>query len=196
MIENLVFHFKTSFSSQPAISVWFGDIPKKNATEEYKKTNLIRIKEIILHPGYNENTFFRNIGLAQLEKDIVFDQRRYPACLSTHVVNENEEKPLILSSYEMVQRNIPLTNYSICNDFFDMRDVLESEQFCATVQTNCDYPTGSVLQRRSSESEKIFDILGIVSLRKDCKLTESQLVFVEVSVFVNWIEQIVRNTEN
>lgn len=173
---------------QPAISIWLGDVATKNATTEYKTSNSIPIEDIILHPDYEENSFFRNVGLIRLTRDIQFNSRRFPACLEFKYGNSVEMASL--SNYDQVQEQISITDHGTCNDYFDMRDILESEQFCAKVQNNCAFPTGSPLQRKHEVLDKIYTVIGIVSIRKDCKMTESQLVFSNVTYFIDWIEQV------
>lgn len=151
----LIQYHVPSLPSQPATTVWLGDIPTKNATAEYKRLNTFNVEEIVLHPQYNENTFFRNIGLLRLSRDIDYNSRRYPACVDVEL-SAQRELALSLVSYNRVQEWISVTDYETCNEYFDMRDILESEQFCASVKQNCDYPSGSLLQRSHETLEKMY----------------------------------------
>lgn len=141
-----------------------------------------------MHPDYDESKFFRNIGLIRLTRDIQFNSRRFPACLESKYGNSVEMT--LLSSYNQVQEQISISDHEKCNDYFDMRDILESEQFCANVQNNCAFPAGSPLQRKHEIFDKVYTVVGLVSIRKDCKITESQLVFSKVTYFIDWIEKV------
>lgn len=180
-------------SRQPATSVWLGDEATKNASKEYKTENTYGIEAIILHPEYKENEFFRNIGLARLDREIDFNPRRYPVCLE---INSNAiEEDLLLASYNRIEERVSLTNYGMCNDYFDLLDILDSEQFCGSVKENCYFPSGSVLQRKHESLEKVFTVLGVISFRKDCKIGASQVVFTRITYFAEWIEKVVKGGE-
>lgn len=174
-------------------AVWTGDVPTKNATEEYRRLNTLRIEELVIHPEYTEHTFFRNIGLIRLAKDMEFTSRRFPACLDVDWGGEESrgtEKKLILSSYNRDQADVPVTSFDTCNEYFDMLDILDTEQFCGAVRENCYFDSGSALQRRHEGMEKVYSVLGVISLRKDCKIGESQVVFTKIAHFVKWIESV------
>lgn len=185
-------------NSNPATSVWLGDIPRRNATKEYRQSNTYEIVDIILHPDYKEGSFFRDIGLAKLKRPIEFTSRRYPACLESrssnansvdYTVEEDSDRGLILSNFGQIQENVVVPVYDTCNDYFEMMDVLEREQFCATVRENCIYSTGCPIQRKHDTLRKIFTVEGILNLRRDCKISGSQVVFTRVSYFMDWIRK-------
>lgn len=103
---------------------------------------------------------------------------------------------MTVASYDRIQDQVAVTDYETCNAYFDMRDILDSEQVCATVRQNCDFPSGSSLQRPHETMDKISAVQGVISLRKDCKFGESQVVFTRVAKFLQWIENVVGGVGN
>lgn len=181
------------FVSQHATHVWLGDVPKKNASKEYKLDNVFAIERVILHPNYTESEFYRNVGLARLARDINFTPRRYPACLemSSPPSARMSADELFVTSFDRIERKAAVSSSRVCDEFYDMVYILHDEQFCAKVNDNCHYPSGSPIQRRHETMDKVFTVLGLASMRNNCKLGESQLVFTRITFFLEWIQHVV-----
>lgn len=179
------------YVSQHATHVWLGDEPKRNASKEYRLDNIFAIESVLLHPNYTESEFYRNVGVARLARDIDFTPRRYPACLEMGSQQPSGARAdeLLVTSFDRIARKTPISSSSVCDEYYDMVHILHDEQFCAKVKDNCNYPSGSPIQRRHETMDKVSTVVGLASMRNNCKLGESQLVFARITFFMDWIIQ-------
>lgn len=174
---------------QQAAAVWIAGSPLKNVSKEFRNANLIPVEKLILHPGYVEKAFFRDIGLIKLSRELSFNSAFYPACLN---LDPNiERRTATLATYDRQQGNISISEYDKCNDYMDSRTIQDKEQFCGSVRENCYFHAGSPVHESVPEREQIRSILGLISIRKDCKHGEGQVVFTRISAFAKWIEEVV-----
>lgn len=178
---------------QQAAFIWTSGSSFKNATKEFKAKHLIPVQKLIIHPDYTEKLFLRDIGLIKLARDAVFNSEFYPACIN--LAPKIEFRTSTLSSHVRKQDNVIVSDYDTCNDYFDSRRIVDAEQFCGPIKENCLFTAGSPLLEKIPKREKFMSVLGLLSIRKDCKFEEGQLVFTRVSQYANWIADVIYNED-
>ncbi|ETN60501.1 hypothetical protein AND_007874 [Anopheles darlingi] len=179
-----------------------GDLPilvnvaEGNPNATWSRPKPTRIKEVIIHPGYNASTLQYDIGLVRLEQPIVPTARKYPICLwqnETHT-------PLQL--YRMVdddnyvsrfEQNFPKYNSDCRQDLRQLgKRELQSNELCTDIDgTPGRSISGDPLiwyNRNPSDNSSTQYLVGIISSGISA---ESLGINVRISSYIGWIKSIV-----
>ena len=146
------------------------------------------MQERILYTNYNQSNLFHDVGLLYLKKDIQFSESIRPACVN--VEKRFDLKNVVASGWDHKQEGIQILKHKECNAHFVVREILDSEQFCARLRNNCRFSTGSPLQVRHPHVDGMHMVVGLLTFRKDCLKGESIVAYTRISQFASWIEEI------
>lgn len=164
-----------------------GHYPYYQSTPEDKKAFLISVKSRILYNDYSQSTLFHDVGLLHLKKDIKFNYYIRPACVN---VERGFGVDLVTASeWDHLQERIQIFDHKSCNNHFRLREIDDSEQFCAELRNNCGFSTGSPLQVPHPHVEMTM-VVGLLSFRKDCLRGDSLVAYTRTSAYASWIEAI------
>ncbi|XP_049538255.1 uncharacterized protein LOC125952678 [Anopheles darlingi] len=179
-----------------------GDLPilvnvaEGNPNATWSRPKPTRIKEVIIHPGYNASTLQYDIGLVRLEQPIVPTARKYPICLwqnETHT-------PLQL--YRMVdddnyvsrfEQNFPKYNSDCRQDLRQLgKRELQSNELCTDIDgTPGRSISGDPLiwyNRNPNDNSSTQYLVGIISSGISA---ESLGINARISSYIGWIKSIV-----
>lgn len=132
---------------QPTI-VSFGKEFAQNTFGNGRKSLDIKIKRIIIHPGFKKTRAYNDIALIELRESVSrYSDQIYPACLHTDVTGVKEsdwlyatgwgiyDKYKKISSKQLLEGKLSNVVNSYCNLFYDRTKSLPygimSEQMCA-----------------------------------------------------------------
>ncbi|XP_063800559.1 ovochymase-2-like isoform X2 [Pseudophryne corroboree] len=161
------------------------------------------VKQVIVHPEFSPLLMDFDIALIQLEEGYRFSPYIQPICLpEAHSMVEpstlcvvsgwdlkrDEEK-----SKKLQQLEVAVLPDDICNDYYP--NFITERMFCAGTATSkssvtCPGQPGAPLVCLSDDPG-IYFIFGIVSWGVGCKENPKPGVYTNVSVFVEWIDEIV-----
>ncbi|XP_050555497.1 serine protease snake-like [Spodoptera frugiperda] len=68
----------------------FASLGLQNNKEPPEYWNTHKIKKVIIHPSYNEPSWYHDIALLETETEIMFDSQILPACLDVDVHDKSE----------------------------------------------------------------------------------------------------------
>lgn len=145
------------------------------------------MKSRILHKDYSQSTLFHDVGLLHLKKDIKFNYYIRPACLN--VERAFGVDVVTATEWDHLQMDIKIYDHKSCNNHFRLREIDDSEQFCAELRNNCGFSTGSPLQVTHPYTNMTM-VVGLLSFRKDCLRGDSLVAYTRISAYASWIESI------
>ncbi|KAG5899760.1 hypothetical protein JTB14_006097 [Gonioctena quinquepunctata] len=162
------------------------------------------IRNVSLHSDYSPEHKHHDIALVELERNVSFSDRVFPACL---YAKDDDPLGLIVTGWgktsiggeddrsnHLQKAKLMAIPVEQCNSSYVARSsgtkTIESTQLCASGNTSdaCWGDSGGPLQIR--EKSGVFSIVGIVSFGSGCG-GRVPGVFTRVSKYLDWIENIV-----
>lgn len=164
----------------------------------------IQVESVVVHPESEDTTFYNDIALLKLVKDIEFNAFVRPACLNTNF--EITDPKAVATGWDwtdflgpkrtsLQKGNLSILSTAECNSYHKQsrklpKGFLESQQLCAVVKDGEDgkfcADSGTPLQVYH-ELSCMYSIVGIASFGRGCAKVPD--VFVRVSSYVDWIEE-------
>ncbi|RZB39732.1 serine protease snake-like, partial [Asbolus verrucosus] len=188
--------------------VRLGDLDLKNTTDEAMPQNFI-ISEIIVHPEYKAPSHYHDIALLKLDREAKYDDYVQPACLPVKdsvpdeltVTGWGKVDFLGESSSHLLKANLNKVDHNTCKARYSSisktrlaKGVVDSIQLCAghpEGKDTCPGDSGGPLQYKTFGRPPYFIVAGVTSFGKGCGYKNSVGVYVRVSYYVRWIEDIV-----
>ncbi|XP_053673813.1 uncharacterized protein LOC128724074 [Anopheles nili] len=170
------------------------NVAQGNPNITWNNPQSVRVKEVIIHPNYDQNDLLHDIGLLRLEKDIVPTAMKYPICLwqnETHtpfllhrMVIENDEAYFAssypkynsdLQAYMVEQGRRKLNPSELCID----DDTSESQSF-----------SGDPLvwyKRNEADNSSTQYLVGLLSYSRP---KDGLIVHTRISSYYSWIKSV------
>ncbi|XP_070562117.1 transmembrane protease serine 2-like [Ptychodera flava] len=165
------------------------------------------VVEIIPSPHYDPKTFDADIALLKLDTPVAFTKYIRPICLplNDNVVTDQEDLAVVVgwgttskrrrSSDVLREAYLPIVNQQTCVASYERSYVVTDNMFCAGYQTgrfdSCEGDSGGPLMLQDERSQRYY-LYGIVSWGRpgQCAVRDSYGVYVNVSNFTPWIQEI------
>ncbi|XP_017476244.1 PREDICTED: serine protease persephone-like isoform X2 [Rhagoletis zephyria] len=181
-------------------------------TEQMKDVVEIRIKKIHVHPEYSSASVYNDIGLLELESDVVYTTNVYPTCLYTEPEDPSASSVLYVSGWGVINKrtreksNILLkarqtiVENQRCNESYVDNGLTRrisvgiiSSQMCAhdpgLTKDACQGDSGGPLILVVDEALSKFRVVGVISAGFSCGSTTPGL-YTRVSAFLDYIESV------
>ncbi|XP_022836931.1 serine protease snake-like, partial [Spodoptera litura] len=170
--------------------------------------NTYKIKKIIVHPNYNEPSWYNDIALLETETEIMFDSKILPACLDVDIHNKREAEAAGLRSHvidnKLLERSKMqpillkeldtidcLLAYKRANNLMHGFD--SKLQMCYGRQNvseeTCKRFSGSPLQLDHYRCQ--YTVIGVTAHTGTCGRPDVPEFFTKIRNYVPWIESIV-----
>ncbi|CAH1643992.1 unnamed protein product [Spodoptera littoralis] len=173
---------------------------------EYWNTH--KIKKVIIHPNYNEPSWYNDIALLETETEIMFDSKILPACLDVDIHNKKEAEAAGLRSHvidnKLLERSKMqpislkeldtidcLLAYKRANNLmhgFDSKLQMCYGRQNASEET-CKRFSGSPLQIDHYRCQ--YTVIGVTAHTGTCGRPDVPEFFTKIRNYVPWIESIV-----
>ncbi|XP_073818318.1 snake [Musca autumnalis] len=176
-----------------------------NHTSKYQQD--IKILVIILHPKYRSSSYYHDIALLKLTRDVEFSETIQPACLWQQ---PDIDMPLGIAtgwgrtefmgpkSNDLQKVDLNIIDQKICKDIYRKerrlpRGIIEG-QFCAGHleggKDTCQGDSGGPLHAELPEFNCVKFVIGITSFGKFCAAPNAPGVYTKVYTYLDWIEKI------
>ncbi|XP_063907519.1 serine protease snake-like isoform X2 [Zophobas morio] len=182
-------------------------VTKLNDTSYHRQQ--IRIADRILHPEYRENSFYHDIALLRLERDVTLNLFSRPACLylkskimavTAIATGWGHTDFAGSTSNDLLKVMLDLYNETTCSRFYENertlpQGILDNLHICAgSVEGHndtCQGDSGGPLQifHSGDNIRCMYDIIGVTSFGRGC--AGGAGIYVRVSNYIKWIEDIV-----
>ncbi|XP_054001554.1 serine protease persephone-like [Hylaeus anthracinus] len=188
--------------------VRLGDLNLQRMDDDAKPQD-IKIITRIRHPKYKRPSQYHDIGLLEMEKDVVFDAWIRPSCLPYSLPDtDNNDKATATGwgrvdwnedegSSDLLKVTISLVSQSVCNRSFGsdpvlQRGIVDEWQICAgdLGKDTCQGDSGGPLTIRNSDYDCMYSVIGVTSLGRLCG-SSSPGVYTRVYNYIPWIESTV-----
>jgi len=189
--------------------LYTADQVRLDAVTSTKPEDQYGITNRVLHPEFQRLQIYNDIGLAQLDRDVIFSPFVLPACL--HTGNVVIGSRLTLTGwaegthggpFDKSPQKIPTRTmeYEDCSKKFPpsrkAKDGLRNAtQICARkgfeFKEACTIEGGSPLLLNNEVVYCTHLIIGIHSIGGSCYLSEEPSIYTRVSAFIPWIESVV-----
>ncbi|XP_068909356.1 serine protease snake-like [Tenebrio molitor] len=183
--------------------------------EDTNHRQQLEVEEIIPHPEYRSSSHYHDIGLLRLKRSAKLNSFTVPACLySNHDIES--EKAIATgwgsTTYEgsgtnnLLKVTLDLWDHALCNQSYKnevilmrrlKKGIIDDIQVCAGSLDNdekdtCQGDSGGPLQifHKGNDIKCMYDIIGVTSFGKSCGV-KNPGVYVRVSKYIGWIEDIV-----
>ncbi|XP_018562471.1 venom protease-like [Anoplophora glabripennis] len=159
------------------------------------------VKRAALHPNYNYSHTYNDIALIEIEKNISFTEKIYPACL--YLQSDVPNSMIVtgwgkLSSETGDDRSNTLQKVTVaptsqqnCSTYYTrLSRTIDNTQICAgsSEADACQGDSGGPLQIEIHDG--VYSVVGIVSYGSYCG-GKIPGVYTKVSEYIDWIESIV-----
>jgi trypsin len=163
-----------------------------------KNAEVMKVKRIIRHPQYNENTTDYDFALIELTKDSAYT----PVALNTSEINipDTGDTPMATvagwgatneNSYslpnELQKVEVPLVSHNVCNN--DYKGVITDRMICAGYEQggkdSCQGDSGGPLVAEADDHQRY--LIGVVSWGEGCARAGLPGVYSKVNFAVPWI---------
>ncbi|XP_067618713.1 serine protease snake isoform X2 [Eurosta solidaginis] len=195
----------TTSSEKPPDIVRLGT-PNLNENSTY--TQDIGIALIILHPDYRTSTYYHDIGLMKLSRQVNITPKVRPVCIwqlpdieiPTMVATGWGRTSFRGSRSNTLQKvDLNKINQVVCKKLYYKERRLPKgildEQFCAGHmeggKDTCQGDSGGPLHAELPELKCVKFLVGITSFGKFCAQSNAPGVYVKVHPYLEWIESIV-----
>ncbi|XP_052866526.1 uncharacterized protein LOC128272702 [Anopheles cruzii] len=171
------------------------NVAEGNPNVTWYQPRVVRIKEVIIHPGYDATSLQNDIGLVRLERDIVPTARKYPICLYQ---NETHTPLLLFRMVVADGESVFVESYPKYNvdcravlQEHDARDLFPNE-LCTDINGS---PMGAIsgdplvwYRLNNADNSSTQYLVGIIS----SGLADQQLgVYSRISSYIGWIKQMI-----
>lgn len=186
----------------------YNKVAETKCTQYDYKTGLCKSREyevfkLIRHDDYDKDTLANDIGLIQLEEDVLFTKFNEPACLPQpgyfqwnfeDIVFGQDRPNDIFGTDDQKIFNLQPFNFFLCQEKFRTkfkREMISYDQFCAIgkeeqdVCINHSGPSNSALYFNFG----IWNIIGIVVYDYECEFPGWPGVYTNVGDHLYWIEE-------
>ncbi|VVC45550.1 Serine proteases, trypsin family, serine active site,Peptidase S1, PA clan,Serine proteases, trypsin [Cinara cedri] len=165
------------------------------------ESKVYKIVERIKHPNYQVPSYYHDIALFHLEKDVEFSPYIRPICLNTDQLLKPSNA--VASGWGRTRYNGPMSPDLLkvvldiiptnqCNSSYEIDD---ESMVCAGYseggKDTCGGDSGGPLQITNDNYTCMYTQIGITSFGKNCAQKDLPGVYTKVSKYIPWIEQIV-----
>jgi len=168
-------------------------------------TQMVRVERIINHEKYDPDTFFYDIAILVLKKQLNFNKYVHPACLPTGPLNLVNEAVRVLgwgrlkdkgvTSEVLMKVDLQILNIKTCANKY-MREIRTEDPFqlCSWRKSkdSCQGDSGGPVIWHDPQTKK-YTLVGLVSYGKKCGFTSPSLN-TDVSYFIPWIQEKIAST--
>jgi hypothetical protein len=179
--------------------------------EDTNHRQQLEVEELIPYPEYKSSSHYHDIGLLRLKRSAKLDSFTVPACL--YRKHDIEAEKAIATGWghttwggsgsnNLLKVTLDLFDHASCNRSYKnqisrrLKDgIIDEIQVCAgsldDEKDTCQGDSGGPLQifHESKDIKCMYDIIGVTSFGKAC--SGSPGVYVRVSQYIGWIEDIV-----
>lgn len=172
------------------------------------------IEESIPYPEYKNTSFYHDIGLIKLHRQVTYSPYLRPACLPTAPITQTWLNHIMTSTWERsptsgtrfvkVRLNQMPTN-ECTKDYQHLGGYLENgikadSQICVKMnqpeEVPCPIGVGGPLQIIHPQAYCSYLVFGVSSFAKTCGFSEAPVVFTNVVKYMDWIQTIVWGKKN
>ncbi|KAK9873471.1 hypothetical protein WA026_022704 [Henosepilachna vigintioctopunctata] len=197
-------HCVTWENSRRAVTSSLLGVRLKNINaEQAGKNDVYKVKNVIIHPGFNEKSLTNDIALIKLEGVPEVDDATQPICLPD--AGKLPEESFILGygfrndgslTNLAVAKATPMTDEKCIELESSYESLLNDNNFCASyVQDHevCVGSSGSGFMDTKSDTDLIWELRGVLSVGRalqdkfSCN-RDSPVVIVDVSKYLKWIK--------
>ncbi|XP_006870199.1 PREDICTED: transmembrane protease serine 12 [Chrysochloris asiatica] len=184
--------------------MWRAVIGTNNIHVNHSDTRKIKINSIIIHPGFNLESYVNDIALFHLKKAVKYNDYIQPICLPFDVFqNLNKSTKCFISGWGRTQEEGNGTNIlqeaevhyisrSICNSETSYGGIIPNTSFCAGdedgVFDSCRGDSGGPLMCYLPEHERFF-VMGITSYGHGCGRKGFPGVYSGLSFHQKWLTE-------
>ncbi|CAH1374437.1 unnamed protein product [Tenebrio molitor] len=180
--------------------------------EDTNHRQQLEVEERIPYPEYKLSSHYHDIGLLRLKRSAKLDSFTVPACLYRN--HDIEAEKAIATGWgdttsegsgsnNLLKVTLDLFDHATCNESYKnysakrlKTGIIDDIQVCAgsldEKKDTCRGDSGGPLQtfHNGNDIKCMYDIIGVTSFGKPCGLTNPG-VYVRVSQYIGWIEDIV-----
>lgn len=179
----------------------------QNLNETSKHQVDIKILVIILHPKYRSSSYYHDIALLKLTRDVEFSETIQPACLWQQpdmdmdlaiATGWGRTEFMGPKSNDLQKVDLNIIDQKICKDIYRKerrlpRGIIEG-QFCAGHleggKDTCQGDSGGPLHVELPEFNCVKFVIGITSFGKFCAAPNAPGVYTKIYTYLDWIEKI------
>uniref|UniRef100_A0A2H1VRZ3 SFRICE_001305 n=1 Tax=Spodoptera frugiperda TaxID=7108 RepID=A0A2H1VRZ3_SPOFR len=189
-------------------TIAFASLGLQNNKEPPEYWNTHKIKKVIIHPSYNEPSWYHDIALLETETEIMFDSQILPACLDvdvhdksvaetagkrTQAIDNNisetsDMQPILFNELDTIDCILAYKRANNLMHGFDSK-----LQMCYGRQNvseeTCKRFSGSPLQIDQSRCQ--YTVVGVTAHTGTCGRPDVPEIFTNVRHYLPWIESIV-----
>ncbi|XP_061394423.1 LOW QUALITY PROTEIN: serine protease snake [Musca vetustissima] len=185
--------------------IWFAWSRNLNETSKHQMD--IKILVIILHPKYRSSSYYHDIALLKLTRDVEFSETIQPACLWQQpdmdmslgiATGWGRTEFMGPKSNDLQKVDLNIIDQKICKDIYRKerrlpRGIIEG-QFCAGHleggKDTCQGDSGGPLHVELPEFNCVKFVIGITSFGKFCAAPNAPGVYTKIYTYLDWIEKI------
>lgn len=211
--ENFVLtaaHCTSRRGLQPAV-VRLGDLNLKSSADD-GNVKSIKVKNIIIHPGYAYPSHNDDIALVEMEERVPassFNNFIRAACIWTRTTPDFDQNKAITTGWgdqqttnasdklqkvtlELYENDVCKRNYKVDGRTLPggILDNMLCSGFLPGGRDSCQGDSGGPLLTKKSQGNcEHYHIIGVTSFGKGCALRNVAGVYTRVASFIDWIEQ-------
>lgn len=182
-------------------------------TEQMKGAVEIKIKKTHIHPDYTSASVYNDVGLLELEDEVIYSYNVFPTCLYTDPDDPPAKSVLYVTGWGVMNRNTreksdvllkarqTIVDNSKCNESYvdsgltrRNREGIIASQMCAhdpgLIKDACQGDSGGPLNLVVDEALNKYRVVAVISAGFTCGSSTPGL-YSRVSSFLDWIESIV-----
>ncbi|NWJ09372.1 OVCH2 protein, partial [Crypturellus undulatus] len=179
------------------------------AEQEYRQKRTV--KELIIHPSFNESTMDCDIALLRLAKPLEFNHHVRPACLPAGGEALQPSRVCVVTGWgahagdrekgkKLHQLEVPILVLDTCQSYYiNLPSKVTQKMICAGFpleegKDSCTGDSGGPLVCPSEDGSGLYTLNGITSWGLGCGKKSYPGVYTNISGFVDWIKESVNSS--